>query len=357
MLASGHDSTRGAPAWADRSRTSLPRPAHRRRLRWTTSSSSAGTCTSATATSDRSSRTSGQACTRAGDAFGIMSCCCRKPCGRTACRRSRPARQGRRASRRAVPSFRSTSSAMSHELGTSALYVPSMRNGRLGDPADDRGSAILSTLPLSAPIAVELPGERQRRVVIIAKAGPRIGWPSSTSMRLAAANGCGCFGRPGCETSRSDRWRLLLPGGPLVLGADLNTWHGRDELAARFLEQRFRETPLSVDRQGLGLRVLDYMFFRAGPGQRAPVPAGGKPIWIGPSTPGWMDRVASEADVCSRAATGASLRSRDTRGRRAARNAGVIEPPQVHELVNQHVVGHRIRHQHQTPIQTDVTRW
>ena len=31
----------------------------------------------------------------------------------------------------------------------------------------------------------------------------------------------------------------------------------------------FRATPLSVDRQGLGLRVLDYMFFRAGANQRA----------------------------------------------------------------------------------------
>ena len=37
----------------------------------------------------------------------------------------------------------------------------------------------------------------------------------------------------------------LLPDGPLVVGADLNTWHGRDELAARFLGQLFRATPLS----------------------------------------------------------------------------------------------------------------
>ena len=44
-----------------------------------------------------------------------------------------------------------------------------MRNGNTSEnPASDRGSAILSTLPLSEPIAVELPGERQRRVAIIA---------------------------------------------------------------------------------------------------------------------------------------------------------------------------------------------
>jgi endonuclease/exonuclease/phosphatase (EEP) superfamily protein YafD len=61
----------------------------------------------------------------------------------------------------------------------------------------------------------------------------------------------------------------VLPSGPLVVGADLNTWHGRDEPAARFLSDLFRATPLSIDRQGLGLRVLDYMFFRVGAGQRA----------------------------------------------------------------------------------------
>ena len=61
----------------------------------------------------------------------------------------------------------------------------------------------------------------------------------------------------------------VLPDGPLVIGGDLNTWHGRDEFAARFLDRQFGVTPLTVDRVGLGLRVLDYMFFRAGPDKRA----------------------------------------------------------------------------------------
>jgi endonuclease/exonuclease/phosphatase (EEP) superfamily protein YafD len=60
-----------------------------------------------------------------------------------------------------------------------------------------------------------------------------------------------------------------MPAGPLVVGADLNTWHGRDEKAARTLRNLFRATPESIDRAGLGLRVLDYMFFRAETGRRA----------------------------------------------------------------------------------------
>src|SRR5688500_12539163 len=43
-------------------------------------------------------------------------------------------------------------------LGLSFLYVPSMRNGAPGtaDPSEDRGNAILSTLPLDDPSAIEL---------------------------------------------------------------------------------------------------------------------------------------------------------------------------------------------------------
>jgi endonuclease/exonuclease/phosphatase family metal-dependent hydrolase len=58
---------------------------------------------------------------------------------------------------------------VSRELGLAAVYVPSMRNGDSpADPPADRGSAILSTLPLQEPVAIELPGERQRRVAIVA---------------------------------------------------------------------------------------------------------------------------------------------------------------------------------------------
>ena len=151
---------------------------------------------------------------------------------------------------------------ISSDLGTSLIYVPSMRNGGATDPASDRGSAMLSTLPLSEPVAVELPGERQRRVVIIAKAGP----VSVAVVHLDALGGTRrlrIFWTPWMRDVQTRSTMSALPEGPLVVGADLNTWHGRDESAVRQLEKLFRATPMSIDRHGLGLRVLDYMFFRA----------------------------------------------------------------------------------------------
>lgn len=151
----------------------------------------------------------------------------------------------------------------------SLIYVPSMRNAASADePNEDRGSAILSTLPLSEPVAIELPGERQRRVVILAKAGP----VSVAVVHLDALGGARrlrVFWTPWMRDVQIRSIVSAMPSGPLVVGADLNTWHGRDEMAARALGKLFRATPLSVDRHGLGLRVLDYMFFRAAPNRRA----------------------------------------------------------------------------------------
>lgn len=56
--------------------------------------------------------------------------------------------------------------------GLHLFYVPSMSNGWTdGDAlAEDRGNAILSTLPLSDYAAIELPFEGQRRVALVPKA-------------------------------------------------------------------------------------------------------------------------------------------------------------------------------------------
>jgi hypothetical protein len=174
--------------------------------------------------------------------------------------------------KRIAPSGRATPIdivRVSRELGTSLIYVPSMRNGESADDSpEDRGSAIVSTLPLMNPVAVELPGERQRRVAIAARA-------ESFSVAVLHVDALGgwrrlrVFWTPRMRDLQVQSMASLLPDGPLVVGADLNTWHGRDEPAARALGRLFRTTPLSVDRQGLGLRVLDYMFFRAGAQQRA----------------------------------------------------------------------------------------
>jgi endonuclease/exonuclease/phosphatase family metal-dependent hydrolase len=59
---------------------------------------------------------------------------------------------------------------LARRLGMYAVYAPSMRNGRdCGEePREDRGNAILSTLPLSDIAIIELPFAQQRRVAIAA---------------------------------------------------------------------------------------------------------------------------------------------------------------------------------------------
>jgi endonuclease/exonuclease/phosphatase family metal-dependent hydrolase len=159
---------------------------------------------------------------------------------------------------------------IARELGLSVIYVPSMRNGKSSaDPQQDRGNAILSTLPLSQPIAVELPGERQRRVIIIARAGTIAVGVIHLDALGAWNRRLGVFWTPWMRDVQAQAIRAQLPLGPLVIGADLNTWHGRDEPAVRFFDELAAETPVSIHRAGPGLRILDYLFFRVGPDHRA----------------------------------------------------------------------------------------
>ena len=71
---------------------------------------------------------------------------------------------------------RSEIGAVAARFGMSIFYVPSMRNGAAGSAsvASDRGNAILSTMPLLDPVAIELPGERQRRVAVTARINIKI---------------------------------------------------------------------------------------------------------------------------------------------------------------------------------------
>ncbi len=61
--------------------------------------------------------------------------------------------------------------ALAEDTGLALYYVPSMRNGSPGadEWPEDRGNAILSTLPLSRLRAFELPFERERRVAVAAR--------------------------------------------------------------------------------------------------------------------------------------------------------------------------------------------
>lgn len=164
--------------------------------------------------------------------------------------------------------------AQAEALGLSVFYAPSMRNGegRGDDTPEDRGNAILSTLPLDDPLAIELPVARQRRVAVAARirAGPD---PERRFLAVSVhlENDAAGFARD--EQARLDQTRALLEGLPddgiAVAGGDFNTWaRGPAEALVAAMLREFPDTPpfppghTYVRAYGLVRRQLDYLFFR-----------------------------------------------------------------------------------------------
>jgi endonuclease/exonuclease/phosphatase family metal-dependent hydrolase len=147
---------------------------------------------------------------------------------------ARPASDPARAGRRDVLDVARTN-------GLSVFYAPSMRSGRAqGEASEDRGNAILSTLPLRSPAAIELPWERQRRVAVSADVEGRTSAGSVWALRLVSAHldnrtrlaqiqrSLGAGRRRQAEALA----QYLTDRRPTVLGADLNTWLGGQRAAA-----------------------------------------------------------------------------------------------------------------------------
>lgn len=166
--------------------------------------------------------------------------------------------------------------AIAAALDLNLYYVPSMRNGGAGSD-EDRGNAILSNLPLTDLMAVELPFERQRRVAIAATVHGR-GAAGPWQLRVASAhldNMAGLrHGLIGGEYARTRQARALrdVLGGdvPTVLGADLNTWFGFSEKAYIETARAFPQTHVTDGRPTFrGLLRLDHLFYRLAPQWRA----------------------------------------------------------------------------------------
>ena len=159
-------------------------------------------------------------------------------------------------------------------LGLSMLYVPSMRNG--ADLLEDRGNAIVSTEPLSEPFALELPLERQRRVVIGATVHVTV---SGVVMPLQLVN---VHFEPLSSPAtlwvfRNPRQRQIAallellrspdferPGAVgTVLGGDFNTIQGGPEEEAYAHARVWSHSLLEEDRRSTHhMGRIDYLFFR-----------------------------------------------------------------------------------------------
>ena len=115
--------------------------------------------------------------------------------------------------------------ALTARLAMHTVYVPSMRNGRVftSDMRQDRGNAILSTLPLEDLRAIELPFGRQRHVAVAA----RLSAPGLPPIRVMSVH----LDPSGHRTDEAVALaRYLAAGGETtIVGGDLNTWFGREE--------------------------------------------------------------------------------------------------------------------------------
>jgi endonuclease/exonuclease/phosphatase family metal-dependent hydrolase len=158
--------------------------------------------------------------------------------------------------------------------GLSLVYVPSARNGpdTGGRPREDKGNAILSVLPLSTPIALDLPLEGGRKVAVAATVrGPGGERVRVVSSHLDVASTLVRALVSGNQT-RSRQAKGLIDGleqaerdGPLtdavVVGGDFNAWIG-SETTLKVMRDAFPDSP---EWDGLGTRGSfppDHIFFR-----------------------------------------------------------------------------------------------
>jgi len=170
------------------------------------------------------------------------------------------------------------------QCGLALVYVAAARNGDGSDGGmrEDRGVAILSTLPLSDVWFIELPYEAARRVAVAATVrdaagrGVRLvnvhltsappparmlatGSGSRLRQSLAVADALGLLEETGRSTGSED------DGGPTtLLGGDFNTWSD-SETALIHLRDRFPDSPPALDLPTRGAFPTDHILVREGP--------------------------------------------------------------------------------------------
>jgi len=164
--------------------------------------------------------------------------------------------------------------AVAASCGLAVHYVPSIPWDRGGPRAGDVGDAVLSTLPLTTPLAVELPIEASRAVAV----GATVRLPRGERVRFVSAHvdGLSTLTRTllGGNQVRARQARGLIDGldradrdGPFtaatIVGADLALWDDR-ETALRLMERAFPESPAWDGRPTHGSFSPDHILFRRG---------------------------------------------------------------------------------------------
>jgi endonuclease/exonuclease/phosphatase family metal-dependent hydrolase len=149
---------------------------------------------------------------------------------------------------------------LAQRIGLHAVYAPSMRNGRdcATEPREDRGNAILSSLPLSDFSAIELPFAQERRVAVAALVHDgerRIGVVSTHFDTLR--------GHRKMAEAISQTMAILGWKDRLIIGGDFNSALPLDG-GVREMREHFKELACgSGPTHELGAR-LDHVFIATG---------------------------------------------------------------------------------------------
>lgn len=167
--------------------------------------------------------------------------------------------------------------AAARRLGVHAVYIPSMRNGAPPATNEDRGNAVVSTVPLASVTAIELPLERQRRVAIEAELGVRAAG-GNVPLTIADTHFTNMVMHHLWLLSESGRLRqaralarVLPRTGALVIGGDFNAWFGFHDAAYRELTALAHPAPGQDRRATFGPMRLDHLLFRLPEGWRVTV--------------------------------------------------------------------------------------
>jgi endonuclease/exonuclease/phosphatase family metal-dependent hydrolase len=159
--------------------------------------------------------------------------------------------------------------SLATRLGMNFLYVPSMRNGEAatGEAAEDRGNAILSTLPLRDVTAIELPLEHQRRVAVAATVQRSGSVVTVVSVHLDTRRDLSrgsIFAGPAARHRQAAALVDAISGmgaaGPVIVAGDFNTFAGPREPAIRSIEKRFDRVSCGSPLTHRWRLQLDYVF-------------------------------------------------------------------------------------------------
>lgn len=158
--------------------------------------------------------------------------------------------------------------------GLSLAYVPSMRNGPDSGarPHEDKGNAILSNLPLGAPVAIDLPFETQRRVAVGAELdlGGRVLRVVSVHFDVSAlpfrllltGNQTRARQASGLVEALDALNAERFADAGTVVGGDLNAWTSK-ETAVRLMRRAFPDSPPDDGLATRGVFAADHVFFRS----------------------------------------------------------------------------------------------